>query len=156
MVIDAIRGRSSNHKALNHAAADVFGTSTLHDDEYLKLLSSGALTRRLGKDVGAVSFMGADLRTLAELSTKIRTKLPDKQVYCIVSLLSELHTDDTVLHPPSSVGVWHSNVILWANGESVVVHDPSAIRGGAQREIPKDVFMKRWAQAYLRGHLIVA
>lgn len=125
---------------------DGLGSYLADDDFYLNLLESEALSRQINKAVGAISFFGADLNFVARIAQKVRERKPHAGIYCIVGLLSD-SSPATWLK-----GIWHSNVLLAADEDTVLVHDP---RRRPERRLDKRQFFERWMQAYAKGHIIV-
>lgn len=149
MIMRAITNQDIDDKALEKALFQARRTELVEDEEYLKIFQSKVYRERFPDPVSTASFIGADLGTINTLATGIRNRYPGKQVYCMISLLSKT-TEETYKY-----GVWHSNVLLGADAESVTVHDP-AFSAGAERRLSKQDFFDRWGQAYFRGHLIIA
>lgn len=150
MVMDAITGERTPVEAFEMGYCTVHNDSAVHDEEFLKLYQTEVFKERFGKDVYTLNFMGADLAFIAKLAANIKQKMPGKRVYCTVSLLSDSSPYN------AERGIWHTNVLLGADSERVMVHDPARDTGGPYKSVPKDVFLYRWAQAYSTGNLIIA
>lgn len=151
MIFEDITGENVNTRGLFKATVNAFSTEIIHDEDYLKVFQSDAYKECFGDMVSSVSFIGADLEMIERTVEGIRKIAPDYNVYCMISLLSR--TTETT----NKEGVWHSNVLLHVDEESVVVHDPAFRgQGGEAIKLAKDEFYHRWGQAYFRGHLVVA
>ena len=96
-----------------------------------------------------MTITGTNLDTLDKLSTGIKLKTPGAKVFCIVNLQTETSRIKDI---------WHTNILLGANAEEVVTHDPSDHYDVVMpfKHQSKQAFHERWAIAFNRAHLIVA
>lgn len=148
MVCGDITGQTLSEHEVSDAIEKVHGISLVADGEYMKILESDAVGEISGYSVRSVEFFGADLDYVTRLASIVKNKRPDAKVYSVVSLATELE---------GNFDIWHTNVLLSADNDYVYCHDPSsANRGAPNRPIKKEAFVRRWATAYNRGHLVFA
>ena len=150
MVIDNIARLQPVGDAFTRAVSKAYGVHIVGNEEYIKFLTSEAFARLSDANTSVITFTGADLDFISNLTHKIKTARPQSRIYCITALLSE---DNSYVENYEAYGIWHSNVLLDVGGTDVVVHDP---KHGPNRKLPKEDFFKRWMQAYGYGHLIIS
>ena len=68
------------------------------------------------------------------------------EVYFLPTLKSEVMQDRNI---------FHITTLLAADGNSVILHDPSGVVGGQFKPVHRHDFMQRWSQGLFRGKLIV-
>ncbi|HVA97079.1 MAG TPA: hypothetical protein VND99_05485 [Candidatus Acidoferrales bacterium] len=147
MIFAALAGWAPTEKTLEDAISTIEYTRHHADDMYLKLLQTPSFIHEIRKRVSVVSYMGADLDKIAEVADKVHNANPDAQVFALVNLGSEREGSPDILH---------ANILLSADGENVICHDPTPnTYGGPNKVIPKEEFARRWALAYNRVHIIV-
>lgn len=121
------------------------GNYVAHDDEFLNIFSTNKFKQIFPeKNVQVLTISGAGIETLSKLALKMKSKRPNAEVFSIVALESE---------STGGSDIWHSSVLLAANKDEVVIHDPSK---GHNRSIDTVRFHERWAVAHNRAHLIIA
>jgi predicted double-glycine peptidase len=143
MIYEDITGETLHECVVMEGMQNVYGSHMVEDEAYLRLFYSKTFKDAFpDKPVNTVSIAGANLQTIA----KIREKLgPKRKVYGIVDLQTE----------NVETGQWHTNILLGADGNNVIVHDPSQKNGGPGKAISKQEFYKRWAVGYNRAHLVI-
>lgn len=97
-----------------------------------------------GIDVRPVSFFGCDFDDISSALAKLREKYLGIKALCKASIKSEI----------TQVG-WHSVILLSADENQVIIHDPSNRVGSAFRSIPKREFIERWGNTFLSGELLL-
>lgn len=152
MVMESIGGEPIDNRGLYKAVAAVHDAwdSVIEDEEYLKLLESRAFQDRFNQTVQTVTFTGGDLSLIRKIADGMKRGNPERKVHCVLSLQSD--TSYTTI----DAGIWHSAVLLDADEHFVRVHEPTVHGEGESRRMPKHYFFERWAQAYMRGHLIIS
>lgn len=118
--------------------------------EYLKVFADPGFRELSGHACKVVNFLGADLSTIDRTVQAVRTKQPDAKVYSIVSLLSETGTRET------DNLIWHTGVLLYADNDRVVLHDPKEYGGSRGRNLIKDDFLYRWGMTFNNAYLVIA
>lgn len=146
MVFGAATGWRPSQAALSEELVRQHRTSIVEDVVYGNLFQTEAFREICDKEVMTLEIIGADLTIIEKLASKIKAKNSDAQVYCVASISS-------ASAPPNS-GIWHSCIILGADGEKVTWHDPGSAEG-AFKEVPIADFGRRWAVAYNRVQLFI-
>jgi len=83
-----------------------------------------------------------------KIASKIRDTRPGASVTSIITLQTEKSHRENI---------WHTNMLLSATEDEVIVHDPTdQLQGAAERPLDREDFYKRWAVALNRAHLIIA
>jgi hypothetical protein len=146
MIFSAATGWQASQAALSEELIWQHRTSIVEDVVYSNLFQTGAFREICDKEVMTLELIGADLAVIEKLASKIKMKNSDAQVYCVASISS-------ASAPPAS-GIWHSCIILGADGDKVTWHDPGSAEG-AFKEVPVAAFGRRWAGAYNRAQLFI-
>ncbi len=133
------------YQGLYDGLSNVHGTGLMEDETYLKMLQSDAIRRKTGIEVQTLSMFGADIGFVDKITEKIKERIPEARIYCVLSLVSNGLG-------ARAGGVWHNNILLDATGRHINVHDPKH-RG--EMEYGKPDFTTRWTQAYGRCHLVI-
>lgn len=120
------------------------------DQEYLKVFTDPGFRELSSHACKVVNFLGADLGVIDKTVRAIRAKQPGAKVYSIASMLSETGTRD------SDHLIWHTGVLLYADEERVVLHDPKESGGRRGRNLGKDEFLRRWGMAFNSVYLVIA
>lgn len=115
----------------------------------LNIFQTNAFKKRF-PSVGViiVPMSGVDFDDIISFIQKIKQKFPSDQqmeTFVTISIQSEVTEEG-----------WHQVLLLSADKESVVIHDPSNLVGGANRKLPKDQFSKRWGKTLLGGNVVFA
>jgi hypothetical protein len=145
MMLAGITGWAPSQHTLNYQLKSQFGTEVVEDVVYDKLFQTEAFGEMCRRDILTLDIMGADFELIRKLAAKVTAQRPQADVFCMVNL-SSLSLDKNV---------WHSNLLLEADDEKVVTHDPLR-RKGAFYEQPYEEFARRWAVAYNRAKLVIA
>ncbi len=146
MVFRAITDYPLSQTALGDALVAKYRTPIVHDEILVKLLQTPTFCHLSGKSVATGEYIGTDFERLQTIVSTIKQQRPDAQVFCLVNLSSRAAGRRT----------WHTSILLAADPEKVVYHDPSNVHGGAYETEEKLSFTKRWAQTYNRARLIIA
>lgn len=150
MVYNELTGTRPSNVDVGRAILTTHESLLIHDTEYLNVFLSPSFKKlQPGLDVQVATITGADLDTIRQISEGIKQRKPEAKVYCIINLRTLLH---------DIKDVWHTNVLLSADDESVTVHDPSRKNGlsGSKLKLTKDEFYERWAVGFNRAHLVIA
>jgi hypothetical protein len=149
MIFDGMTGSAPGELALGAALTEVHRDTLVHDEEFLKVFSSPTFQKLYPNvDAQVITITGANLDTIKTLAEGLQAKQPDRKVYCVVSLQTETAQNRSV---------WHTNVLLGADADTVITHDPSSKWAGKPfRTQSKENFYSRWAVAFNRAHLIIA
>ncbi len=90
-------------------------------------------------------FTGMSFQDIKNLRQHLNDRgLQSAKIYCRLSIASEISSDG-----------WHDIILISADENTVVIHDPSNIVGAAYRHIPKDIFSERWAKTMCGGSFII-
>jgi hypothetical protein len=139
----ALTGEELDHYTVARAMEQTFGSHVVESQRYLNILRSQVFQSRYGP-TQAFDIVGADLRAIAQIASGARGKGYDT-VVCIVQLSSETSKRST-----------HQCVLLRADVDNVVLHDPSATYGASTRAMPKAEFARRWAIGLNQALIVVS
>lgn len=146
MIFQAIADHPLSHTAIGDALIAKYRTPIVHDEILVRTLKTPTF-QQLSKKVSAtVEYIGADFEQIQEAATKIRQRFDDVQVFCMINLSSTAAGRRT----------WHTGILLAADAQKVVYHDPSGVNGGAFSVEERAAFARRWVQSYNRARLIIA
>ncbi len=152
MALDSLVSFVPNEVAVRSAVSKIHYSHVVEDEEYLKTFHTETFKDLSTREVNVISINGATLSTIARIANKLKTKNPHSLIQCIVNLQSEQGAD-----------IWHTNVLVSCNRESVFCMDPTKYPGYRQdreanrpRMMSKTKFHRRWAVAFNRAHLLVA
>jgi hypothetical protein len=149
-VFEDIAEEEIDTQTLSRVISSSYDSITMHDEGWLKVLTSKAFAERYNKTIQVVSLMGADLYTIKALATGMSNGLSDPKIHCIVSLLN--NSEPAVTH-----GAWHCDILLSADKRHVTINDPTNFTSDSGSLIlPKTDFLRFWGQAYMRTHIIVS
>jgi len=146
MIYEGITGKHVNEKDLAKAIETVYSEKLLDDTEYLKVFETESFQQRYGR-VQSLQFSGVSLETIANITTKLKTKRPGSRIFAVVNLDSDTSPN---------TNVQHRTVLLGADTE-VITHDPGRHPSAIPfRRTPKDEFYSNWAKTQNTGYLVVA
>lgn len=146
MIFGSIIGWMPSQAAVSDNLVKEYGTSVVDDSVYAKVYQTEVFSEVCDKDVTTMEIIGADFEMLDNLTSRIKQKRPESEVYCTVNLASQTAGEQ----------VWHTSVLLEAGHGSVIYHDPSNHSGGAYKREATASFLSRWAIAYNRAVLTIA
>ena len=143
MIFGGIAGWVPDEKIIAQEIYSRYNSTSVPDATYLTFLQTPQFFEHYGKRVSRLDFTGADFAWLGKLIGKFAR--PGVQAFCMINLGSEITKD-----------LWHSNILLSADEESVVCHDPLRLAPSPGRRLPHATFAVRWAYALNRGSLVIA
>jgi hypothetical protein len=146
MVFGGITGWIPSEEAVAESCITNKGSSIIDDSEYQKLFKTEIFGGISDKKVSTIEITGAVFTTIGKVAAGIKGRVPEARVYAIVSLTSATASRD----------IWHSNVILGTTDNDIICHDPSGVNGSPYKQIPRNVFTRRWAGALNRAQLFIA
>jgi hypothetical protein len=145
MGYQAITGVALSELAVDDVIRPLIGHGLASDDLYLKVFRTNESATASKAKVTPITLGGADFSGIETLTSRLKKVKPSVEVYAMTLLASE-HIED----------VWHANMLLAADADTVVVHDPSDKASGASyRRIDRESFHERWAAALNKTHLLV-
>jgi hypothetical protein len=146
MIFSAITGWTPSEKIIATQLRARYDTALVDDTVYSNIYYSDAFQEICDRRIVEVEIIGADFNTIRFLIQQLRLRQPTMDAYCIVNIASKT----------ASRNIWHTNILLEANGADVICHDPSSsVHGGAYKKEPYDEFAKRWATTYNRAQLFL-
>jgi hypothetical protein len=145
MVTAGLTGLELNEGVVAEKLITHRGSHVVDDTEYQKLLRTDSFQALSGKKVSIIDVMGADFSTINQISSVVRNRCLDAQVYAIASLTSTAGRD-----------IWHACLLLNTTETDVICHDPQKLMGRACSPIPRTEFTQRWAGALNRVQLVIA
>lgn len=143
MVFSGITGEKLSEKVLNKVKCNKYGQEVAPIEFYAGILKSEHFKERYNKRVDMFDAYGASLADISRVAKTVKSK--EGEVYCVAALSSRV---------VSSTG--HRVVVLSADENHVVYHDPGVIGGGEAIKIPKKEFAEKWAGGYNRALLFVS
>ena len=146
MIFGGIARETPSQTALSTQLIKKYGTSIVHDEVLTNLLKTPAFKDTYGKQVHTVEYIGADLEHIQKAAQLVKSHRPESRVYCLINLGSA--SEPTF--------IWHTGVLLAADEQRVVYHDPSGTTGGPYHALSKEHFLTRWAQTYNRAKLVIS
>ena len=153
MIFEALTGRTLEETTLLDAArtqglineGQIAG-ELLPEETLLKLFQADKFKEHFPETIARVIDLdSADFEDISELVSGLKAKAPSLQAYCMARIGSEVFEEG-----------WHSVLLLSADEQNVVVHDPSNKVGGASKRISKPDFAQRWGKAFLGSYLVLA
>lgn len=150
MVFNSLTDLDTTQDEVRIALNSSVGIGPIDDEEYLKVFADPRFQEMSGRKCRVVSLIGTDLGVLDKTVRAVKQRQPDANVYSIVSLLSE-----GVLAGDLNT-VWHTGVLLYADDDHVIMHDPNERIGRRGRNFPKKDFLQRWGSTFNRAHLVIA
>lgn len=145
MVYQAVTGEALADDAVSEATFSLLKWQRPSDDIYLKVFRTNAFRTMRDAKVTPVTIGGAGFADIESLTSRLKNAKASLGVYAIVLLASE-----------QKEGVWHANMLLAADADTVVVHDPSDLEHGASyRRLDRQAFYQRWSMALNKTHLVV-
>lgn len=147
MVFEGVTGWAPPQDLLNKHLRLRHNNVKVDDEVLMGIFQTDAFKAMSDKKVTAYELMGTDLAQIGRLSTKVKDRWPESDVFCTVYQSSRTVSDSNILH---------HNVLLEADGEKVVTHDPRSDVCGPFYEQSYEEFADRWAVSYNRAHLVVA
>lgn len=146
MIFHAISDYPLSQTALGNALIAKYKTPIVHDDVLVRLLKTPTFQDLSSRSVITAEYIGMDFGRLQKIADAIKQQHADAQVFCLVNLSSRAAGRRT----------WHTSILLAADKEKVVYHDPSNVHGGAYETEARASFAKRWTQTYNRARLVIA
>lgn len=144
MLFQGITGEAVSESAVD---PERYWLKYRHDREYLNIFHSQRFREQYGMSVQTICFSGMTLETLGKLAGKIKAADSARKVFVVTALETETAEDKRIQH---------RSVLLGAEGDEVILHDPAPGVGEAARRIAKQEFCRRWAATQNSGYMVIA
>ena len=145
MVFGGVTGWVPSEAVVAESYAASTGSPIVDDSEYQKLFKTEIFAEISDKKVSTIEVFGADFASIGQIASRVKEHAPTAEVYAVASLASATASRD----------IWHASVILETTDTHVICHDPSGVNGNPYKQIPREVFTRRWAGALNRVQLFV-
>lgn len=145
MVFGAITGTVPFQTPIATELVKRYGTSVVEDAVFSNVYATETFKEKYHKEVMTLEIVGANLDVIQKFASKIKARREDAQVFAVVNMGSKSASKD----------VWHTALLLDADGSQVTLHDPSNYNGGKSKKHTYGEFFTRWAVAYNRVQLFV-
>ncbi len=147
MIFQGVTGESVSELAVDPPSPYRFLDEYRHDKEYLSVFHSQRFKEQYGVGVQTICFSGMTLETIAKLARKVKAADNTRKVFVATALETETAKDKRIQH---------RTVLLGAEEDEVILHDPAPGVGEAERRLTKREFCKRWAATQNSGYMVIA